>query len=204
MSVGKQIDDVTETLIGFVVLVVIILIVYGVIKIFNIGGNTGENINKTAEGASGAVANAATAANKISGSLLNTGDVPAGTPGAWNKLIASGNSNPLVPSTWTGPQSDSTSADAIAGFISDINNLPGNHWYDVFKLGEDLNDLLGGAPAQIVGVFQQMPSQTDIYQAVSGYNSQYSDDIYSGAISSLDSGTLDSLATIILAKPLTV
>jgi hypothetical protein len=207
MSSLKDISDATKVLMSFVLLIVVVLIVYGVIKILHVGGNTGENVGKTAENVSSVASDASGAAadiTKDAAGLFTHGSLPPGTPGAWNKLVALGGGNPLIPSTWTGPRSDSTSAAAIAGFISNLNNLPGNHWYDVFKLGEDLNDLLGNAPAEVVGVFAAMPSQCDIYQAVAGYNAQYSDDIYSGIISSLDSNTQDSLATIIMAKPLTV
>jgi hypothetical protein len=207
MSAASSIDNITKTLIGFITLIVIILIIYGVIKIFGIGGKTGDNIIKTAENTSDVAANVSSAASNLSADaaeMLAKGNVPPGNPGDWNKLVAASGTNPLVPSTWTGPTSDSTSDAAIAGFITNINNLPGNHWYDVFKLGQDLNDIMGGAPAQVVGVFAAMPSKTNIYQAVSGYNSQYSDDVYDGIISSLDSATQDSLASIILAKPLTV
>jgi hypothetical protein len=202
MAALKDISDATKVMISFVVLIVILLIIYGIIKLTGAFGNLGNDISKTAGNAGNVAANVSGAASNITTQLFGTGNVPAPIPGSWQKLIAG--QNPLEPSTWTGPTSDSTTAAAIQGFITALNNLPGNHWYDALNLGEDLSNMLGNAPPQIIGVFASMPSQADIYQAVSGYNTQYSDDIYNGLISSLDSSTQDSLATVILAKPLTV
>jgi hypothetical protein len=206
----KKAQEGAGLLISIIIIIVILLIIYGLIKIFGPAGGlggTGSNIGKTVSNVSGVASNLSSAANNVTADVANMlaqGNVPPGNPGDWNKLVTMTGNNPLVPSTWTGPTSDSTPGTTIAGFIANINNLPGNHWYDVFKLGEDLNDMLGGAPVQIIGTFAQMPSQTDIYQAVNGYNTQYSDDVYQGILTNLDSATQDSLASIILAKPITV